>query len=597
LSGAELEFDAWNPGLSSDIPAALLPRVTLYDDKNTDTRYQDAKDAANFCGLKPYEMVLFKVNRLAMHEVLIRVTADLHVPDGPNYADLGLSLRRMANQILIHHVTPKMAELEQEYDRNRRVICDRLSSYLDADVYGIGTAPKAPEKRAFKDWIFGKKPDVKVEQALPELLALIKWQAEASVTEVALDLACLKALQIIVGGIIGRRGRLVADRDLIVKLASILVCNAYGSRCIGALIDPILREAAQVEGYRLLPYQAEPFVMNVKGASAAGKSTIRPLQRKLAMKIGVNWEDFALISPDYWRKFMLDYESIGKDYKYAAMLTGQELEIVDKKLDGYMADKAARREMPHLLIDRFRFDSFDPSRTNHEGGRLLSRFGHTVFMYFVITPPTETVERAWKRGKATGRYKAVDDLLYHNIEAYTGMPELFLNWVNKKKQKVHFEFLDNDVPLGDRPKTVAFGWNGKITILNSDCMRRLDRYKHINVDALRPEDAYLEVDEDEQDLLLTFIENIPNVTFVDPISSEVCAQIHHGKCFFEVPGFLKGNALEVIGHNTAAGDRSGRPQNTTLQNTGLLESETLTLHQEEKYTIGVWGGDSQDNAP
>ena len=593
MPDAELEFNAWNPGLSSDIPAALLPRVTLYDAKNTDTRYQDAKDAANFCGLKPHEMVLFKVNRLAMHEVLIRVTADLHVPDGPNYADLGLSLRRMASQILIHHVTPKMAELEQEYDRNRQVICDRLSSYLDADVYGIGTAPKVPKKRAFKDWIFGKKPDVKVEQAPPELLALTKWQAEASVTEVALDLACLKALQIIVGGIIGRRGRLVADKDLIVKLASILVCNAYGSRRIGALVDPILCEAAQAEGYRLLPYQAEPFVMNVKGASAAGKSTIRPLQRNLAMKIGVNWEDFALISPDYWRKFMLDYESIGKDYKYAAMLTGQELEIIDKKLDGYMADKAARREMPHLLIDRFRFDSFDPSRTNHEGGRLLSRFGHTVFMYFVITPPTETVERAWKRGKTTGRYKAVDDLLYHNIEAYTGMPELFLNWVNKKKQKVHFEFLDNDVPLGDRPKTVAFGWNGKITILNSDCMRRLNRYKHINVDALRPEDAYLEVDEDEQDLLLTFIENIPNVTFVDPISSEVCAQIHHGKCFFEVPGFLKGNALEVIGHNTAAGDRLGQPQNTTLQNTGLQESETLTLHQEEKYTIGAWGGDGR----
>ena len=593
MPDAELEFNAWNPGLSSDIPAALLPRVTLYDAKNTDTRYQDAKDAANFCGLKPHEMVLFKVSRLAMHEVLIRVTADLHVPDGPNYADLGLSLRRMASQILIHHVTPKMAELEQEYDRNRRVICDRLSSYLDADVYGIGTAPKVPKKRAFKDWIFGKKPDVKVEQAPPELLALTKWQAEASVTEVALDLACLKALQIIVGGIIGRRGRLVADKDLIVKLASILVCNAYGSRRIGALVDPILCEAAQAEGYRLLPYQAEPFVMNVKGASAAGKSTIRPLQRNLAMKIGVNWEDFALISPDYWRKFMLDYESIGKDYKYAAMLTGQELEIIDKKLDGYMADKAARREMPHLLIDRFRFDSFDPSRTNHEGGRLLSRFGHTVFMYFVITPPTETVERAWKRGKTTGRYKAVDDLLYHNIEAYTGMPELFLNWVNKKKQKVHFEFLDNDVPLGDRPKTVAFGWNGKITILNSDCMRRLNRYKHINVDALRPEDAYLEVDEDEQDLLLTFIENIPNVTFVDPISSEVCAQIHHGKCFFEVPGFLKGNALEVIGHNTAAGDRLGQPQNTTLQNTGLQESETLSLHQEEKYTIGAWGGDGR----
>ena len=586
MRSAELAFDAWNPGLTSDIPNDLLPRVTLFNAENSETAYQDAKEAANFCGLKPQELVVFKVQRLAMHEVLIRVTADLHVPDGPNYADLGLNLRRMAKQILTHYVAPRMAELEQEYDRNRRIIRDRLSTYLDADIYGIDAAPKLPKKRSLKDWFFGKKPDVKVEQASSDMLALAKWQAEASVTDVALDLACLKALQTIVGGIIGRRGRLVADKDLIIKLASTLVCNAYGSRCIGTLIGPMLREAAQVEGYRLLPHQAEPFVMNVKGASAAGKSTIRPLQRELATRIGVNWEDFALISPDYWRKFLLDYESIGEDYKYAAMLTGQELEIVDKKLDGYMADKAVRREMPHLLIDRFRFDSFDPSRTNHEGGRLLSRFGHTVFMYFVITPPIETVERAWKRGKTTGRYKAVDDLLYHNIEAYTGMPELFLNWVNKKKQKVHFEFLDNDVPLGERPRTVAFGWNSKITILDSDCMRRLNRYKHINVDALRPEDVYLEVDEDEQDLLLTFIGNIPNVTFVDPISSEICAEIHQGKCFFEVSGFLKGNALENIGHNYAAGDRSGKPQNTTPQ-----DSETFTLHQEEKFTIGVWGSE------
>ena len=587
MPDAELKFDAWNPGLNSDIPAALLPRVTLYDAKNTDTGYQDAKEAANFCGLKPHELVVFKINRLVMHEVLIRVTADLHVPDGPNYADLGLSLRRMAKRILIHHVTPRLAELEQEHARNRAAIQHRLASYLETDIYGVGTALEVPEKRSLKDRIFGKKQVAKVEQALPELIALTTWQTKASITEVALDLACLEALQVIVGGIIGRRGRLVADKDLIIRLASTLVCNAYGSRCIGLLIDPILRDAAQVEGYRLLPHQAEPFVMNVKGASAAGKSTIRPLQRKLAAKIGVKWEDFALISPDYWRKFMLDYESLGKDYKYAAMLTGQELEIVDKKLDGYMANKAAHNQMPHLLIDRFRFDSFDPSRTNHVGGRLLSRFGHTVFMYFVITPPTETVERAWKRGKTTGRYKAVDDLLYHNIEAYTGMPELFLNWVNKKKQKVHFEFLDNDVPLGDRPRTVAFGWNSEITILDLDCMRRLNAYKHINVDALRPDDVYLKTDEDEQDLLLSFIENIPTVTFVDPVSLEVCAQIHQGRCVFEVPGFLKKNALETLGHTTPV-SWGGTPQNIGSQETGKL-----TLIQEERYTIGAWGVDIQ----
>jgi hypothetical protein len=130
-------------------------------------------------------------------------------------------------------------------------------------------------------------------------------------------------------------------------------------------------------------------------------------------------------SPDIWRKFLLDYGSLGSAYKYAGTLTGHELEIIDKKLDRHMAMKAARGETPHLLIDRFRFDSFVEGR---EPTRLLTRFGDLVYMFFLITPPEMTVERAWKRGLQVGRYKAVEDLLAHNVEAYTGMPELFFTW-------------------------------------------------------------------------------------------------------------------------------------------------------------------------
>src|SRR5213076_670413 len=106
--------------------------------------------------------------------------------------------------------------------------------------------------------------------------------------------------------------------------------------------------------YALLPRQAHPVVMNTKGPSASGKSTLRPLQRKLAGEIGVKWSEFALISPDIWRKQLLDYATLGSAYKYAGAFTGEELEIVDQKLDRYMAGKAERGDMSHLLIDRFR---------------------------------------------------------------------------------------------------------------------------------------------------------------------------------------------------------------------------------------------------
>lgn len=77
-------FDAWNPGLSSEIPASILPRVTLYDPENAETDYPTALEAAGYCGLKPQDMTVFKVSRLALHEVLIRITADLYVSGGPN---------------------------------------------------------------------------------------------------------------------------------------------------------------------------------------------------------------------------------------------------------------------------------------------------------------------------------------------------------------------------------------------------------------------------------------------------------------------------------------------------------------------------------
>ena len=215
-----------------------------------------------------------------------------------------------------------------------------------------------------------------------------------------------------------------------------------------------------------LEAQPAPVILNVKGSSASGKSTIRPYQRALVEALGLDWLDFALITPDVWRKFLLDYDSLGPARRYAGPLTGHEVEIVDRKLDGYMARKADAGRISHLLIDRFRFDSFAVNPGTETGSQLLTRFGHQVYMHFMITPPDATVERAWKRGEQFGRYKAVEDLLAHNVEAYTGMPRLFFTWVLRPDKEVHFEFLDNSVPEGERPRTVAFGANGVMNILD-----------------------------------------------------------------------------------------------------------------------------------
>jgi len=255
------------------------------------------------------------------------------------------------------------------------------------------------------------------------------------------------------------------------------------------MVGSCVARAVDGEGLVVLPWHEQPVVMNTKGPSASGKSTLRPRQKKLAADIGVDWGEFALISPDIWRKQLLDYASLGSAYKYGGAFTGDEVRIVDQKLDRYMAEKARRGQMPHLLIDRFRFDSFAPD-SDEAGSNLLTRFGHVVYLFFLITPPASLVERAWNRGLDVGRYKAVDDTLAHSIEAYSGMPQLFFTWVARKDKRLHFEFLDNSVNQGERPRTVAFGDNDTLNVLDIGCLLDVERYRRVDVAATSPESLY-----------------------------------------------------------------------------------------------------------
>jgi hypothetical protein len=273
-------------------------------------------------------------------------------------------------------------------------------------------------------------------------------------------------------------------------------------------------------------------VINTKGPSASGKSTLRPLQKKLAGEIGVQWSDFALISPDIWRKQLLDYASLGAAYKYAGAFTSDEVQIIDQKLDRYMACKNRRGDMSHLLIDRFRFDSFAPD-SDEAGSNLLTRFGQTVYLFFVITPPEMLVERAWKRGLEFGRYKAVDDTLAHSVEAYSGIPDVFFTWVRRGDKRIQFEFLDNTVPLGERPRTVAFGDNATLNVLDVKAALDINRYARIDVDAaaaeyLYPDPALLAA-EKNLDFLRRCVKNFHWVNFAEQASGQVYLRIERGQ--------------------------------------------------------------------
>jgi hypothetical protein len=328
-------------------------------------------------------------------------------------------------------------------------------------------------------------------------------------------------------------------------------------------------------------------VINTKGPSASGKSTLRPLQKKLAGDIGVRWSDFALISPDIWRKQLLDYSALGTAYKYAGAFTAEELQIVDQKLDRHMARKHRRGDMTHLLIDRFRFDSFAPD-SEEAGSNLLTRFGDTVHLFFMITPPELLVERAWQRGLEFGRYKAVDDTLAHAVEAYTGIPDVFFTWV-----RIQFEFLDNTVRLGERPRTVAFGDNDVFNVLNVKGMLDIERYGRVNVDAAAPEFLYadrglLDPDHNTGFLRRCCLDGFREVNFADRATGRIYLRIESG-----TPVWMDGALIHsaISDPDTLSGVRAVAPSALTG---GVPEAAVPQyLHGQAGAraapTLGQWG--------
>lgn len=567
------DFGPWNPGLKSSIPQRLLPFSTMFRPENVETGFAEAHELADFCGLHPRETVAFRAERLIIHELLVRVTADLSVPDGPDYEELGLNMRGMTARIFDHHVTPKLEQLKAEHEQ----LVERARAFIGSELAKLDHQPEqetsqSPPKRGFLKRLFAggdkstpRPPSSKSRDEPPLEAAQARWMAMQDPFETA----CGYALHAVTNAVFRSQGRLPAEKTVLIRLSVNLFIDDYCSLQLGLALNPIVKLAAEAEGYRFLPAQTESVVMNVKGASASGKSTIRTYQRTLAKKLGVPWKDFALISPDYWRKYLLDYEALGADAKYAAMLTGHELEIVDRKLDRYMAEKAKRGTMPHLLIDRFRFDSFATDDDHARSSSLLTRFGHTVFMFFMVTPPQATVERGWTRGLTTGRFKAVDDLLGHNVEAYTGMPALFFAWVLSDK-KVHFEFLDNSVPKDERPRTIAAGWNRGMTVFDIQGMLNIERFKKVDIQAIGPDEVFGDASQ-AAEANLAFLQQccecLDRVTFFDTAVGEPYAVIENQRwiwrSFASTPAAEEtASLLQAIGLTPPSQSRDAPPIET-----------------------------------
>ncbi|MCZ6798705.1 MAG: hypothetical protein O7D36_12250 [Gammaproteobacteria bacterium] len=530
------QYSAWSPGIETEIPDQYRLLETIYDSKNVSSSIDEINALAQETGLSPEELVVFRPDRLALHELIVRVTADIVVLEGEHEEDLGIRFRSIANKIMDACLVPHLPE----FDLTFQALYQKARSMVDKELSeSLFTAPPASTKSnpsiLSRFFAAPKKQPRNLESTQERQLRVISsFKDKGLRTDDPFESAVYRSLYRVLGSIVSTRGYLGKDQEMLIELITTHICSRYGSRLIGKQVDVWVKQAVKDEGYSLIPDAQKPILISLKGSSAAGKSSLRPMLRQMMYRLGIEEDGYGTISPDIWRRLLLDYDSLGEAYKYAGRLTSYEVIIIDAKLDHYIRSKAQhRKSTPHLVVDRFRFDSFASEKITRILHKTYARYVDTMYMYFVVTPPEDTVERGWERGLIRGRYKSVEDFLGHCIEAYAGMPKLLFKWLANKRPKFIFEFLDNSVAHGHYPTMIARGTQAHMDIFDPIAFINIERYQKINVmarslDAVYPEPSVLEVAKNIG-FLQQCISKIEHIRFLDLASDRTYVTATDGK--------------------------------------------------------------------
>jgi len=531
-------YSAWNPGIESEIPAAFRELETIYAPANVFTRLNEVNELATETGLSPEELISFRPHRLVLHELIVRITADIVVLEGENEEDLGINFRNITRNIFSKYIIPQLMQIEHGFDTMRTRIEDMTRLELETAL--TQSPGKQNSKPSFWSGLLKPKPKVSsptLSRQEREFELINTYKQNGLGASDGLSAAVYRSLYRVLGSIATTRGFIGNDPQYLANICVRHACNHLGSRDIGKKVGELVKTAIASEGYELIPDADKPILISLKGASAAGKSSLRPMLSEMMSKLGFEDHGYGTISPDIWRRLLLDYDALGESYKYAGRFTSHEINIIDTKTDHYIRAKAEKRHsIPHLMVDRFRFDSFASEKITSVLHKTYVRYIDTMYMYFVVTPPEATVERGWERGLVRGRYKAVEDFLGHCIEAYAGMPKLLFKWLANDKPRYFFEFLDNSVTKGTYPELIARGTQGSMQIYRPRPFIDIERYQRINVLATRPEQVAAAAEQLSVEKNLGFlrqcITKIKLIEFVDVTTETVYLTIRSGS--FEI---------------------------------------------------------------
>ena len=149
---------------------------------------------------------------------------------------------------------------------------------------------------------------------------------------------------------------------------------------------------------------------------------------------------------------------------------------------------------------------------------------------------------------------------------------------------IHFEFLDNDQPLGEPPRTIAFGKNTSMVILDPDALCNIDRYRHVDVDAKRPEDVLTPMTEPPYQFIRSCVQKLDHVTFADFHHARVYGQIDHGTWrYFDASLCPDSKTLPPILLSLGWDISQSTPADKTRDPAPVIDANA-----EHNHTVGLW---------
>src|ERR1700733_12286572 len=157
MKGAAEEpaYGPWNPGIRSQVPRELRHLSTIFRPDNVFTSVATVGEMQGLTGFSPSELVAFRPERLALHELLIRVTADFAVPDGSRIGDLGINFREIASRLQERYLVPEMAAIPAAFAPPRLELRHAIEAAM-ARLMPEEEAAAAPAKRHAASRLFAR---------------------------------------------------------------------------------------------------------------------------------------------------------------------------------------------------------------------------------------------------------------------------------------------------------------------------------------------------------------------------------------------------------------------------------------------------------